>query len=129
MAWVLFCLIINFLLRGVSHVKTKIKEPTVPVERFDTIRHRIVSLLSDHASSVRQISFELRMPEKEICDHLEHIRRTMHKRAYHLMVEPAYCERCGFTFRKRERLKKPGKCPLCRSESIIHPLFTIVKAN
>jgi transcriptional regulator len=120
---------VNFRLREVSHVKTKIKEPTVPVERFDTIRHRIVSLLSEHASSARQISLELRMPEKEICDHLEHIRRTVHKGAYHFIVEPACCERCGFTFRKRERLNKPGKCPLCRSESVIHPLFTIVKVN
>jgi predicted Zn-ribbon and HTH transcriptional regulator len=129
MAWVLFCRIINSPPRGVAMVKAKIKEPTVPVERLDTIRHRIVSLLSDHASSARQISLELRIPEKEICDHLAHIRRTMHKGAYHLMVEPACCEKCGFTFRKRERLNKPGKCPLCRSESIIDPLFTVVKAN
>ena len=124
----LFCLIMNSLLRGVAMVKGKIKEPTVPVERFDTVRHKIVSLLSDHASSARQISLELRIPEKEICDHLEHIRKTMHKGALHLRVEPASCHRCGFVFRKRDRLKKPGKCPLCRSELIADPLFAVVRA-
>ena len=110
-------------------MRTKIKEPTVPLERFDTIRHKIVSLLSGHSSSARQISAELRIPEKEICDHLEHIRKTMHNGRSHLLVEPAHCEKCGFTFRKRDRLKKPGKCPMCRSESIIDPLFTVAKAS
>ncbi len=110
-------------------MRTKAKEPTIPVERYDTIRHKIVSLLSGHASSARQISAELRIPEKEICEHLEHIRKSMHTGAQHLTIEPASCDRCGFIFRKRERLKKPGKCPMCRSEMIVDPLFTVVKAS
>lgn len=108
--------------------KIKVKEPPVPAERFDTIRHKIVSLLSEHTSSVKQISHELRLPERDVCDHLEHIRKTMHKGALHLRVEPASCHRCGFVFRKRGRLKKPGKCPLCRSELIADPLFAVVRA-
>ena len=107
--------------------RTKVKEPPVPVERFDTIRHRIVSLLSEQTSSVKEISHELRLPEREICEHLEHIRRSMHKGTLHLRVEPASCHRCGFVFRKRDRLNKPGKCPLCRSELIADPLFAVVR--
>jgi len=110
-------------------MKAKVKEPLVPVERFDTIRHRIVSLLSAHPSTARHLSAELRIPEKEIYDHLEHIRKTMHTGTYRLIVQPATCEKCGFTFRKRERLKRPGKCPICRSESIADPLFTVVEAK
>ncbi len=110
-------------------MKAKVKEPLVPVERFDTIRHRIVSLLSAHPSTARQMSAELRIPEKEIYDHLEHIRKTTHAGIYRLVVQPARCEKCGFTFRKRERLKGPGRCPICRSELIADPLFAVVEAK
>jgi len=115
--------------RGVSHVKARIKEPMVPVERFDTIRHRIIAILLTHPGTARQISAELRLPEREIYDHLEHIRRTMHSGVYRLVVQPAICEKCGFSFRKRERLKRPGKCPICRSESITEPLFSVVETK
>ncbi len=110
-------------------MKVKIKEPPVPVERFDTIRHRIISLLLDHSATARQISTELRIPEKEIYEHLEHIKKTMRTGEYHLSVRPAVCEKCGFAFRKRERLKAPGKCPICRSESILEPVFVVMKAH
>ncbi len=106
-------------------MKTKTREPQVPVERFDTIRHRIISLLLIHPATARQMSAELRIPEREIYEHLEHIRKTMHTGLYRLHVQPAFCEKCGFVFRKRERLKKPGRCPLCRSESITEPLFAV----
>jgi transcriptional regulator len=120
---------INSSPRGTYGMKAKVKEPSVPVERFDTIRHRIISLLLERPSTARQMSAELRIPEREIYDHLEHIRRTMHAGAYHLVVQAAVCEKCGFTFRKRDRLKRPGRCPICRSESIAEPLFTVVKAD
>jgi hypothetical protein len=41
------------------------------------------------------------------------------------MVIPAACKKCNFVFRKRDRLKKPGRCPLCHGESIDDPLFHI----
>ncbi len=110
-------------------MKTRVKEPEVPVERFDTIRRRIVSLLSVHSGTARQISAELRIPEREVYDHLEHIRKTMHTGTHRLVVQPATCEKCGFVFRKRERLKRPGKCPICRSESITEPLFAVVETT
>ena len=110
-------------------MKERIREPFVPVERFDTIRHRIVALLSEQPATARQISAELRIPEREIYEHLEHIRKTMHKGSQRLVVRPASCEKCGFVFRKRERLKKPGKCPMCRSESIVETLFSVVETK
>jgi transcriptional regulator len=121
-------LMIISLRRGVLRVKAgRVKEPSEPVERFDTIRHRIVSVLLTHPGTARQMSAELRMPEREIYDHLEHIRKSTHTGPYRLLVQPAACEKCGFIFRKRGRLKRPGKCPICRSESITEPLFTVVE--
>jgi predicted Zn-ribbon and HTH transcriptional regulator len=120
---------INSFPKGALRMKDKAKEPSVPVERIDTIRHRIISVLLAHPGTARQMSAELRIPEREIYDHLEHIRKTMHTGVYRLVVEPATCEKCGFTFRKRDRLKRPSRCPLCRSESIAEPLFTVVEAG
>ncbi len=120
---------LNSLRKERLRMKIRVKEPQVPVERFDTIRHRIVSLLAAHPATARHISAELRIPEREIYEHLEHIRKTMHTGNYRLLVRPAVCEKCGFVFRKRERLKRPGKCPICRSESIAEPLFAVVEAK
>jgi transcriptional regulator len=106
-------------------VKRRIKEAIVPEERYETLRHRIAIMVRSNPLSGKEIAVELRIPERDVYDHLEHIRKTMNKGDYHLVVVPARCERCGFIFRKRGRLKKPGKCPLCRSESVADPLFSV----
>lgn len=105
------------------------REAIVPEERYETLRHRIISLIKDETLSAKEISGEIRIPEKDVYDHLEHIRKTMNKGEYRLSVVPARCERCGFVFRKRGRLKKPGKCPICRSESVTEPLFSVEKSE
>jgi predicted Zn-ribbon and HTH transcriptional regulator len=106
-------------------MKKKPLNPFVPVERRETIRQKIVSLLEGNTLSARDISVEAGISEKEAYEHLEHIERTISKGNHTFTVTPAACKKCGFVFRKRERLKKPGKCPACRSESIEDPLFSI----
>ncbi len=106
------------------------KEPAAPEERYETLRHRIVTLLKEGGPlSGKDLSNELRIPEKDVYEHLEHIRKTMNKGEYKLVVAPARCSKCGFVFRKRGRLKKPGKCPLCRSEFVEPPLFSVQEAG
>jgi len=105
--------------------KQKPKEPFVPVERHETIRREILAVLQDQALSSKDISAEVHISEKDVYDHLEHIERSAHATGHHLTVIPAECEKCGFVFKKRERLKKPGRCPICRGEKIQEPLFTI----
>jgi len=41
------------------------------------------------------------------------------------VMYPSECTKCGFTFEDRNRLKKPGKCPKCRSERIDEPAYTL----
>lgn len=108
-----------------GRMKTRVKEPPTPLERYNTIRRYIISLLEEHVSSARDISVNLRIPEKDVSGHLEHIRRTLHKNSQHLIVAPAQCEKCSFVFTKRTRLTKPGKCPICHSSLIKPPLFSI----
>jgi predicted Zn-ribbon and HTH transcriptional regulator len=110
-------------------MKKKSKEPFIPVERQETIRREIVSVLEGKTLSAKDISADVRISEKEIYEHLEHIQRTINKSEHNFIITPAECKKCGFIFRKRDRLKKPGKCPVCRGESIQEPLFSVKKTG
>lgn len=103
----------------------KSKEPFSPRERHETIRHAIISVLEGQTLSARDISGYVAVSEKEIYEHLAHIQKTRIREKLKLIILPAKCKKCGFVFKKRERIKKPGKCPHCRSESIEEPLYTI----
>jgi predicted Zn-ribbon and HTH transcriptional regulator len=106
-------------------MKKSEKEPVVPVSRGETVRKEIISVLRGRVLSLRDISGEVRVSEKTVLDNLQHIQRTLLKENSRLTIIPAECRKCGFVFRKREKLKKPGKCPVCRSEMIKEPLFSI----
>jgi predicted Zn-ribbon and HTH transcriptional regulator len=106
-------------------MKIKSKEPSLPAEKHETLRQSIIHILENQTLSAKDISAHISIPEKEVCDHLEHIQKTINTKLKTLDIVPAECNKCGFIFKKRERLKKPGRCPICRGESIIEPLFTI----
>jgi transcriptional regulator len=106
-------------------MKIKHKGPFVPQERRDTIRQGIISVLTGRSLSAREISAEVGISEKDVVDHLGHIRIAVRKSRERLMIVPAECKKCGFRFKKRERLNKPGKCPICRSQQIQEPRFSI----
>ncbi len=106
-------------------MREKLKEPPVPLEMHETLRRMMSSALEQGPRSAKELSAGMRIPEKEVYVHLEHIRVTVGQSGRHLLVTPAKCKKCGFVFSKRERLKKPGRCPVCRGESIHGPLFSI----
>jgi predicted Zn-ribbon and HTH transcriptional regulator len=103
-------------------MRSRPKHPTIPVDRPDTLRHEITDLLHEESLTTREVSERLGIGEKEVLEHLEHIKIALHGG---LVVEPALCMACGFSFRKRERLKGPGRCPVCRSEHITNPRFSV----
>ena len=108
-------------------MKTKSKEAFIPAEREDTIRHTIIFLLDGQSLSAKEISADVKVSEKEVYGHLEHIKKSLNKSAHRLIILPSECNKCGFVFKKRDKLKKPGKCPICYSESIGDPFFSITK--
>ncbi len=107
-----------------SIVKPAPKEP-IPAEMDDTARRKIIAALEQGERSARDLSAEIGISEKEVYSHLDHVRKTMSAAGRQLSVTPAECKKCGFVFSKRERLKRPGKCPACRGQSIYEPLFSI----
>jgi predicted Zn-ribbon and HTH transcriptional regulator len=103
----------------------KPKEPFVPADRQETIRQQIIAALNKETLSAKDLSGIVRIREKDVYEHLSHIHKSIQKNAGRLVITPAECRKCGFCFKKRERFKKPGKCPICRHESISEPLFVI----
>jgi transcriptional regulator len=103
----------------------KKKDIAIPLERRKTIRQQIISLLDGNTLTAKDISADIRISEKEVYEHLEHIRKTVNKAEQRFSIQAAVCRKCGFSFRKRDKLTKPGKCPVCRSEIIQEPLFSI----
>jgi predicted Zn-ribbon and HTH transcriptional regulator len=106
-------------------MKKKSKEPASPPAVNDTVRQEIIAALLERPSTARDLSAVVGVPEREVAGHLEHIRRTIAQSGKHLTVRPAECKKCGFVFTKREKLTRPGKCPVCKGESIREPHFLI----
>ncbi len=87
----------------------------------------IMEALLNHEADARELSAVVGLPQKEVVGHLEHIQKSLHRSEYRFKVFPAECRNCGFTFSKRERLTKPGKCPACHKQYIREPKFVITK--
>ncbi|MCP4117895.1 MAG: ArsR family transcriptional regulator [Desulfobacteraceae bacterium] len=94
-------------------------------ERQQTIRHEIISLLTNGPMTVREISQSVGIMEKDVYHHLTFIEKTLRRRKKRIDLEPYYCLDCGFKFNKRKTFKKPGKCPACRDGRIASAVFRI----
>ncbi|MFZ5452976.1 MAG: transcriptional regulator [Thermodesulfobacteriota bacterium] len=89
-----------------------------------TTRQAIKELLLEEPRSSLELSQRLAVPEKEVLAHLDHIARAPGP-GRRFQITPATCKNCGFSFKKRERLTIPSRCPLCRHESISRPRFSL----
>ena len=99
---------------------------TEPATRLTTVRQAIRDALRDEALTALEISERVGVREREVIDHLEHLRRSLARGGERLVIEPALCQECEFGFRKRERFSRPGRCPRCGSERIRAPRFSTV---
>ncbi len=106
-------------------MKNKSKPPFVPDDRLETVRKNIISALEEQTLKAREISGTVRVSEKEVYEHLTHIQKSINRKGLNLIITPSECKKCGFVFKKREKLKRPGRCPKCRNEAITEPVFSI----
>ena len=103
---------------------TRHKPSEVP-ERHETGRQALRAVLGPTPASVKELSALAGLREREVVEHLEHLQRSLEAEGKKLVVMPARCLACGFAFRDRDRLKRPSRCPDCRSERIEPPRFGI----
>jgi predicted Zn-ribbon and HTH transcriptional regulator len=90
-----------------------------------TVRQMIIDILLEGPATAKELSARVRIPEKDVLPHLAHIRQTLHRGQQRLVMEPACCRACGFVFHKRERFRKPGRCPSCQHRFLEEPVFRI----
>ena len=88
-----------------------------------TIRKEILQALEKEPLTLREISHLFGVTEKEALEHLTHISKSAGSKRFRMA--PPKCNACGFSFKSRSRLNTPGRCPMCKSESITPPRFHI----
>ncbi len=87
-------------------------------------RKQLIDLLTRQAMSVRDIAELMEISVREVSEDIEHLRRSLRHSDLRLTVEPARCRGCGFVFR-RKTIRRPGKCPDCKSTWIREPVLGI----
>ncbi|MEJ5376743.1 MAG: transcriptional regulator [bacterium] len=92
-----------------------------------TLRRRMMELLQCGWFTLHEMSRELGINEKEVLEHLQHVARSV-RPGNSLRIEHCRCLGCGFTFTKRNRLSAPSRCPMCRSERLVPPRFTLMSS-
>ena len=83
-----------------------------------SLRQQIMDLLSEEELNALEISQAVGIGEKEVPLHLEHIIRTLGAKGKKLLVSPYTCLGCGYQFKDRKRLQRPGRCPRCKGSHI-----------
>lgn len=93
-----------------------------------TLRAQLLERLREGPRTAKELSGLIGIREREVLDHLEHLRRSLHRSGERLIVAPAECRACGHRFAKRDRLTRPGSCPRCRAQRISSPAFHVAGA-
>jgi transcriptional regulator len=93
---------------------------------LSTPRQAMKELLAEQPHSSLELSQLLSLSEKEVLDHLSHLARAPGP-GRRFQIIPAVCKHCGFVFKKRVRLTRPSRCPLCQNQTIRRPRFQLVK--
>jgi predicted Zn-ribbon and HTH transcriptional regulator len=82
-----------------------------------TFRKALIDVLAAQPRSVSSIAHELGLKRGDVEDDLRHAIRTARASGRRVLIEPARCRTCGFTFGE-EKLSKPSRCPSCRGERL-----------
>ena len=90
---------------------------------MQTIRQKIIDLLSRGEMDARQLSGLVGIREKEVIEHLSHVARSLAVKGKKLTIRPAECLTCGYVFEKRQRFTRPGRCPRCKKSHPQPPVF------
>jgi predicted Zn-ribbon and HTH transcriptional regulator len=94
-------------------------------EHLQTLRQQIIDHLQEQELTVREISQQLGIREKEVYEHLTHIGRSASRQGLQLIVRPWSCLGCGYVFSDRKRLTRPSRCPKCKNSHLTAARYTI----
>jgi hypothetical protein len=83
-------------------------------------RKGLIELLQQRPWGLNELAEHLQTRLRELEDDLRHLLCSVKHQGHRVVIEPARCHHCGFTF-KRDKLHKPGRCPQCRHTWILTP--------
>jgi transcriptional regulator len=87
-------------------------------------RKDLIPMLLQHPMSIMDIARVLEMPPRDVEQDIKHLLKSLKRSNYRLIVTPARCKKCAFTFQKT-KLRKPAKCPACHATWIRQPQIRI----
>jgi len=91
-------------------------EPLPPPPRTRTVREAIRHALEEQGPlELRELSALVGVSVRELPAHLTHLERSLRREGDRLVIEPARCRKCGYSFAGRRRHTRPGRCPRCRA--------------
>jgi transcriptional regulator len=93
-----------------------------------TLRKQLIDYLSQAPRSISHLARELGLPRADVEDAVRHMIRSAGAAGHRIVVVPAKCRSCGFTFGE-DKLTKPGKCPECRTSRIFEPQIGIAESR
>ena len=93
-----------------------------------TRRRELLEILTAQPRSVSWLARELRAARGDVEEDLRHMIRSARAAGHRVVIEPAKCRACGFTF-GADRLLKPGKCPQCRGTRLYEAQIHIDPAS
>lgn len=93
-----------------------------------TVRQRMIDLLSREEMTDRELSQALGIAERDVYAHLPHVARSLKTQGKKLEAAPVRCMQCGYVFRDRKRWTRPSRCPRCKESHIERPSYRIVEA-
>jgi predicted Zn-ribbon and HTH transcriptional regulator len=90
-----------------------------------TLRQQLIALLRVRPWDAGALSRALGIAQRQVEAHLTHVRKSVETHGERLVIGPARCLDCDFVFTARTRTTKPSRCPRCRSEQLMPPVFAI----
>ena len=102
---------------------------------METLRERLIEVLlnSERPLTVDELAQILKVPrerKKMLYQELVHAAKTLMRKSggsLQIVYEPPRCAKCGYVFGEMKRVRKPSKCPRCKSERILPPRFMVIR--
>ncbi|MCD6510386.1 MAG: transcriptional regulator [Thermoprotei archaeon] len=95
-----------------------------------TLRKRITAILEENEEPLTVDDIITRLGlrpyhKRLVYGSLSHIAKSIRRSGGILMMRAPYCLNCGYVFTDLKRIRKPSRCPRCKSERIAPPTFMI----
>ena len=89
-------------------------------------RKDLVPMLLEHPMTVNEIARFVEQNGKDTEEDLEHFLLSLKHSGYRAVVAPSACRKCAFEFGP-EKLRKPSKCPKCKSTWLTEPRISLTR--